>query len=95
MFKSEQLQKRVTRITGEIQRLFYTLQLEKPCLLKGMVKLSRDVIFVYKYVKGANNEAGEKLWKERIMLAQEQCYKMARHHTFIMEITGRFLITRA
>jgi len=29
------------------------------------------------------------------MLPQEQWYKMARHHTFRMEITGRFLITKA
>lgn len=61
IFKLEQLQKRVTRIIGEIQSLFYELQLEKLCLLKGMVKLSSDIIFVYKYVKGANNEAGENL----------------------------------
>lgn len=78
MFKVEQLQKRAPRITGAMQSLCYELQLEKPCLLKGMVKLSRVTIFCLQYVKGTNNEAGEQLWKERVMLAQEQSYKTPR-----------------
>lgn len=61
MFKLEHVQKLVTGIAGEIQSLFLKLQVEKPFLLKGKAEPSRDGRFCLQILKGANNEAEEKV----------------------------------
>lgn len=70
--QQEWMLKKAIGMSSRMESLSYVRRLQKcsTCLTKQ--RLRRDMLILYKHVKGINVKEGEELFKIKTMLAQEQ-----------------------
>ncbi|CAM5110902.1 unnamed protein product [Natator depressus] len=94
-FKLEQVQRRATRMIRGMENLSYERRLKELGLFSlTKRRLRRDMIALYKYIRGINTRVGEELFKLSTDVdTRTNGYKLA-NGKFRLEIRRRFLTTR-